>query len=92
MDLSVNKHWEHGYASTVHASQGSTKYRTFFHINAPQGNESGKIKNSDLAKMAKVFLGGVVFMWERLVPVTSWLFTRTIKIQRLRLWGLNRIS
>ena len=55
MDLSANKHWEHGYASTVHSSQGTTKYRTFFHINAPQGNESGKIKDSDLAKMAKVF-------------------------------------
>ena len=55
MDLSVNKHWEHGYAFTVHAAQGSTKYQTFFHINAPQGNESGKIKSSDLAKMAKVF-------------------------------------
>lgn len=36
VDLSRNRHWDHAYAQTVHASQGSTQHRTLFHIRAPQ--------------------------------------------------------
>jgi hypothetical protein len=34
--ISRNKHWDHAYAQTVHASQGATQHRAIFHIRAPQ--------------------------------------------------------
>lgn len=56
LDLSQNdnKHWDHAYASTVHASQGSTQHRTMFHIRAPEGENEYKQKR-ELEQMAKVF-------------------------------------
>lgn len=54
MDLSNNKHWDHAYAQTVHASQGATQHRAIFHIRAPQ-TESEKKQERALENMAKVF-------------------------------------
>lgn len=49
-----HKHWDHAYASTVHASQGSTQHRTMFHIRAPESDNEYKQKR-ELEQMAKVF-------------------------------------
>lgn len=49
-----HKHWDHAYASTVHASQGSTQYRTMFHIRAPE-NENERRQERELQNMTKVF-------------------------------------
>lgn len=54
VDLSRNKHWDHAYASTVHASQGATQHRAIFHIRAPQ-TESERKQERALENMAKVF-------------------------------------
>jgi conjugative relaxase-like TrwC/TraI family protein len=54
VDLARSKHWDHAYASTVHASQGSTQYRAMFHIRAPVSENERKQENQ-LASMAKVF-------------------------------------
>lgn len=54
VDLSQSKHWDHAYASTVHASQGSTQYRAMFHIRAPETPNERK-EEKELANMAKVF-------------------------------------
>lgn len=54
VDLSRNKHWDHAYAQTVHASQGATQHRAIFHIRAPQ-TESEKKQERALENMAKVF-------------------------------------
>lgn len=51
---SENKHWDHAYASTVHASQGSTQHRAVFHIRAPETDNEFKQKR-ELEAMAKVF-------------------------------------
>ncbi|HHV7523693.1 TPA: MobF family relaxase [Burkholderia orbicola] len=54
VDLSRNKHWDHAYASTVHAAQGATQYRAVFHIRAPKSDNEHR-QARDLANMAKVF-------------------------------------
>lgn len=54
VDLSQNKHWDYAYASTVHAAQGATMYRTMFHIRA-DGADADRKPMSDLQAMAKVF-------------------------------------
>lgn len=56
MDLNQaeNKHWDHAYASTVHASQGSTQHRTMFHIRAPEAQDDRKM-DKELADMIRVF-------------------------------------
>lgn len=52
-DMGANKHWDHSYAVTVHASQGLTVDKTIFHIHVPQTiDESDK---KPLEVMAKVF-------------------------------------
>lgn len=54
VDLARSKHWDHAYASTVHASQGATQYRAMFHIRAPETDNERK-QEKQLAGMAKVF-------------------------------------
>jgi len=54
VDLSRNKHWDHAYASTVHASQGATQHRAMFHIRAPQ-TEGERKQERAMENMAKVF-------------------------------------
>lgn len=54
IDLDKNKHWDHAYASTVHASQGSTQHRAMFHIRAPETENEHK-QARELQNMAKVF-------------------------------------
>ena len=54
IDLDKNKHWDHAYASTVHASQGSTQHRAMFHIRAPESENEHKLAR-ELQNMAKVF-------------------------------------
>ncbi|MEN9904927.1 MAG: hypothetical protein RLZZ555_1492 [Pseudomonadota bacterium] len=54
LDLSRNRHWDHAYAQTVHASQGSTQYRTLFHIRAPH-TEGERKQTRALENMARVF-------------------------------------
>ena len=36
INLEQHKHWDHAYASTVHAAQGATQHRAVFHIRAPE--------------------------------------------------------
>ncbi len=54
VDLSRNRHWDHAYAQTVHASQGLTQHRTLFHIRAPQTEGEHKQEKA-LENMARVF-------------------------------------
>ncbi|MCW5323690.1 conjugative relaxase [Verminephrobacter aporrectodeae subsp. tuberculatae] len=54
VDLSRNKHWDHAYAQTVHASQGATQHRAIFHIRAPLTEDERKQERA-LENMAKVF-------------------------------------
>jgi ATP-dependent exoDNAse (exonuclease V) alpha subunit len=54
IDLANNKHWDHAYASTIHAAQGTTSHRTMFHISAPDVTDEQK-QNKELEQMAKVF-------------------------------------
>lgn len=54
VDLARSKHWDHAYASTVHASQGATQHRAIFHIRAPE-NDNERKQERALENMAKVF-------------------------------------
>lgn len=54
VDLSRNKHWDHAYASTVHASQGATQRLAMFHIRTPETDNERK-QARELERMAKVF-------------------------------------
>ena len=54
VNLSVSRHWDYAYASTVHAAQGATRYRTLFHIRTPDHNSEHEQSN-ELKTMAKVF-------------------------------------
>lgn len=54
VNLSTARHWDHAYASTVHASQGATQHRTIFHIRAPESDSEFK-QAKQLEGMAKVF-------------------------------------
>ncbi len=54
IDLDRNKHWDHAYASTVHASQGSTQQQVVFLIRTPE-HASTTLQERQLQQMAKVF-------------------------------------
>jgi len=54
IDLDRNKHWDHAYASTVHASQGSTQQQVVFLIRTPE-HENTAVQERQLQQMAKVF-------------------------------------
>ena len=54
MDLDKNRHWDHAYASTVHAAQGSTAKRALMYIPTPEG-DAGPKEDRELAAMAKIF-------------------------------------
>ena len=54
VDLGKNRHWDHAYASTVHASQGSTQKKAMFHIPTPEGANSHRV-DKNMQDMAKVF-------------------------------------
>lgn len=54
VDLSRNKHWDHAYASTVHAAQGATQNRAIFHIRTPE-NDNERKQAMAFENMAKVF-------------------------------------
>jgi len=54
LDLNQNPHWDHAYASTVHASQGATQHRAIFHIRAPVSDNERK-QEAQLARLARVF-------------------------------------
>ena len=59
-DLKDNRHWDHAYAVTVHASQGLTVDKTIFHIHVPKNIEDGGKKpaigdSKSLHEIAKVF-------------------------------------
>lgn len=54
IDLAKNKHWDHAYAQTVHASQGSTAHRTVFHIEVAE-KANDRQQTRELEQMAKVF-------------------------------------
>ncbi len=54
VNLSTTRHWDHAYASIVHASQGATQHRTIFHIRAPESDSEFK-QARQLEGMAKVF-------------------------------------
>lgn len=54
VDLSRSKHWDHAYASTIHAAQGVTQRLAIFHIRAPdKGREDSNQKA--IEAMAKIF-------------------------------------
>ncbi|MCC6965306.1 MAG: AAA family ATPase [Nitrospira sp.] len=42
VDLSWEKHWEHGYAQTVHSAQGRTAASVVYHIDSSQSALTGK--------------------------------------------------
>ncbi len=54
IDFSRYRHWEHAYASTVHASQGVTQHRTIFHIPTVI-DADGDRPDPKLLAMAQVF-------------------------------------
>lgn len=54
VDLLHNKHWDHAYASTIHASQGMTQQRIIFHIRAPRTQSEHK-QGRAIQGLSKVF-------------------------------------
>lgn len=54
VSLDTNKHWDHAYASTVHASQGATKQEATLAIRPPS-DENEKKEGLAMSRMAKVF-------------------------------------
>lgn len=54
IDLQKDKHWDHAYASTVHAAQGATQHRVLFHIRTPE-SENERQQERALQSMAKIF-------------------------------------
>ena len=54
VNLNHNRHWDHAYASTVHASQGSTQQQVVFLIRTPDV-EGARQQEQQLQQMAKVF-------------------------------------
>lgn len=54
LDLSRSRHWDHAYASTIHAAQGVTQRRAIFHIRAPDSGREGQNERA-LAAMARIF-------------------------------------
>lgn len=54
IDLEKNQHWDHAYAQTVHASQGTTAHRAVFLIQVPE-SENPHRQALQLEAMARVF-------------------------------------
>ena len=54
LNLAQDRHWDYGYATTVHSAQGSTKYRTYFHIRTPIAADAYQQKKA-FQDMANVF-------------------------------------
>lgn len=54
VDFARNKHWDHAYALTVHASQGVTQRQAIFHIRAPENDNEQKQARA-LEHMGRVF-------------------------------------
>jgi conjugative relaxase-like TrwC/TraI family protein len=54
VNLRADKHWDHAYASTVHAAQGATQHRVLFHIRAPESENERKQERA-VQSMAKIF-------------------------------------
>ncbi len=54
ISLGTNKHWDHAYVSTVHASQGTTKQEATLAIRPPS-DENEKKEALAMGRMAKVF-------------------------------------
>lgn len=54
LDLSRNRHWDHAYASTIHAAQGVTQRLAVFHIRAPERGRGVSNENA-VEAMAKIF-------------------------------------
>lgn len=54
MDLSRNRHWDHAYASTIHAAQGVTQRLAIFHICAPEQGR-GVSNEKAVEAMARIF-------------------------------------
>lgn len=54
VDLASSQHWDHAYASTIHAAQGASKGLVHFAIDLNNLSES-KNPEKDLQQLAKVF-------------------------------------
>lgn len=54
VNLETSQHWDHAYASTVHAAQGASKDTAIFAINMPEG-EDKKVLEREFKSLAKVF-------------------------------------
>jgi len=54
VDLDKNKHWDYAYASTVHASQGSTQQHVLFVVSTPESTNAHH-QERQLQQMGKVF-------------------------------------
>jgi conjugative relaxase-like TrwC/TraI family protein len=63
LDLASEKHWEHGYACTTHAAQGSTSDKVIAHLNTRNaslvGHESWYVAISRARHQAQVFTDDV---------------------------------
>jgi len=60
LDLSTQRHWEHAYASTIHAAQGKTTDRVLVHIDTKyeqtMGSESFYVAISRARHEAKLYV------------------------------------
>lgn len=60
LDLSAHRHWEHAYASTIHAAQGKTTDRVLVHIDTKYeqtlGSESFYVAISRARQEAKLYV------------------------------------
>jgi ATP-dependent exoDNAse (exonuclease V) alpha subunit len=60
LDLSTQRHWEHAYASTIHAAQGKTTDRVLVHIDTKYeqtiGSESFYVAISRARREAKLYV------------------------------------
>jgi ATP-dependent exoDNAse (exonuclease V) alpha subunit len=60
LDLSTQQHWEHAYASTIHAAQGKTTDRVLVHIDTKYeqtiGSESFYVAISRARHEAKLYV------------------------------------
>ncbi|AKM05477.1 MobF family relaxase [Burkholderia pyrrocinia] len=54
VNLETSQHWDHAYASTVHAAQGASRNTTIFAINMPD-NDDKKAQEREFQALAKVF-------------------------------------
>jgi ATP-dependent exoDNAse (exonuclease V) alpha subunit len=59
VNLRSNPHWDHAYASTVHASQGTTKRDAVLMIRVPETLSANDANSKTLAYYAAQKMGGV---------------------------------